>query len=132
MKAVIVSAVAIAAVVLGWSTPSRADDPPAIGAIPLSEILSTLDRNGNGCVDLEEGRNYASRRFHALDRNHDASLDAEEAPPGPEEAAGSRPISIADWQDAYHARFAANDADGSGCLSLQEIESDRNASKGGH
>lgn len=132
MKAVVVSAVVVAAVVLGWSSPSRADDPPAIGAIPLSEILSTLDRNGNGCVDLEEGRNYASRRFHALDRNHDASLDAEEAPPGPDETSNSRPISIADWQDAYHARFAAFDTDRSGCLSLQEVEAGRNARKGGH
>jgi hypothetical protein len=132
MKALVVSAVVVAAVALGWSLPSHADDPPAIGAIPLSEILSTLDRNGNGCVDLEEGRNYASRRFHALDRNHDASLDAEEAPPGPDETSNSRPISIADWQDAYHARFAAFDTDRSGCLSLQEVEAGRNARKGGH
>lgn len=132
MKAVVVSAMAVAMVALGWSSPSRADDPPPIGAIPLAEILSTLDRNGNGCVDLEEGRNYASRRFHALDRNHDASLDAEEAPPGPDETSNSRPISIADWQDAYHARFADFDADRSGCLSLQEVEAGRNARKGGH
>ena len=132
MKAVVVSAMAALAVALVWSSPARADDPPPIGSIPLSEILSTLDRNGNACVDFEEGRNYASRRFHALDRNHDGSLDAEEAPPGPEETTNSRPISIADWQDAYHARFAAFDADGSGCLSLQEVETGRNASKGGH
>ena len=132
MKAVVVSAMAVAMVALGWSSPSRADDPPPIGAIPLAEILSTLDRNGNGCVDLEEGRNYASRRFHALDRNHDASLDAEEAPPGPDETSNSRPISIADWQDAYHARFDSFDSDRNGCLSLQEVEAGRNARKGGH
>lgn len=131
MKAVVVSAMAVAMVALGWSSPSRADDPPAIGSIPLSQILSTLDRNGNGCVDLEEGRNYASRRFHALDRNHDGSLDAEEAPPGAEETSNSRPISIGDWQDAYHARFDSFDTDRNGCLSLQEVEAGRNARKGG-
>lgn len=134
MKAVVVSALATLATLamLGWSSPSRAEAPPALASMPPSDVVSTLDRNGNGCVDLEEGRNYASRRFHALDRNHDASLDAEEAPPGPDETSNSRPISIADWQDAYHARFADFDADGSGCLSLQEVETGRNARKGGH
>lgn len=130
MKAVVVSAMATVAM-LGWSSPSRADAPPALATMPPSEVVSTLDRNGNGCVDLEEGRNYASRRFHALDRNHDGSLDAEEAPPGPGEGADSRPLSTHAWQDAYHARFGSIDSDRSGCLSPQEIEAGRNASKGG-
>ena len=130
MKAVVVSAVATVAM-LGWSSPSRADTPPALGSMPPSEVVSTLDRNGNGCVDLEEGRNYASRRFHALDRNHDGSLDAEEAPPGPGEGADSRPVTIQAWQAAYHARFDSVDGDRNGCLSQQEIEAGRNASKGG-
>jgi hypothetical protein len=130
MKAVVVSALATLAM-LGWSSPSRADAPPALASMPPLEVVSTLDRNGNGCVDLEEGRNYASRRFHALDRNHDGSLDAEEAPPGPGDAADSRPVSIQAWQDAYHARFDSVDSDRNGCLSPQEIEAGRNASKGG-
>ena len=130
MKAVVVSAVATVAM-LGWSSPSRADAPPALGSMPPSEVVATLDRNGNGCVDLEEGRNYASRRFHALDRNHDGSLDAEEAPPGPGEGADSRPVTIQAWQDAYHARFDSVDGDRNGCLSQQEIEAGRNADKGG-
>ena len=131
MKAVVVSAVAAAVGVLGWSLPSRADAPPNLASMPPSEVVSTLDRNGNGCVDLEEGRNYASRRFHALDRNHDGSLDAEEAPLGPGEGADSRPLSAHAWQDAYHARFDSIDSDRSGCLSPQEIEAGRNANKGG-
>jgi hypothetical protein len=130
MKAVVVSALAILAM-LGGSSPSRADTPPALASMPPSDVVSTLDRNGNGCVDLEEGRNYASRRFHALDRNHDGSLDAEEAPPGPGEGADSRPVSIQAWQDAYHARFDSVDSDRNGCLSPQEIQAGRNAGKGG-
>jgi hypothetical protein len=130
MKAVVVSAMATVAM-LGWSSPSRADAPRALASMPPSEVVSTLDRNGNGCVDLEEGRNYASRRFHALDRNRDGSLDAEEAPPGPGDAADSRPLSAHAWQDAYHARFDSIDSDRNGCLSPQEIEAGRNASKGG-
>jgi hypothetical protein len=130
MKAVVVSALATLAM-LGGSSPSRADTPPALASMPPSDVVSTLDRNGNGCVDLEEGRNYASRRFHALDRNHDGSLDAEEAPPGPGEGADSRPVSIQAWQDAYHARFDSVDGDRNGCLSPQEIQAGRNAGKGG-
>jgi hypothetical protein len=130
MKAVVVSALATLAM-LGWSSPSRADAPPALASMPPSDVVSTLDRNGNGCVDLEEGRNYASRRFHALDRNHDGSLDAEEAPPGPGDAADSRPVSIQAWQDAYHARFDSIDSDRNGCLSPQEIEAGRAANPQG-
>lgn len=127
MKAVVVSALAAVVAALVWSPPSRADTPPALASMPPSEVVATLDRNGNGCVDLEEGRNYASRRFHALDRNHDGSLDAEEAPPGPGEAADSRPVSIQAWQDAYHARFDSVDSDRNGCLSQAEIEAGRAA-----
>ena len=131
MNAVVVSTLSAAMLALGWSSPSRADTPPALASMPPSEVVSTLDRNGNGCVDLEEGRNYASRRFHALDRNRDGSLDAEEAPPGPGEGADSRPLSTHAWQDAYHARFDSIDSDRNGCLSPQEIQAGRNASKGG-
>ncbi len=131
MKAVVVTAAVAAVVALGWSMSSRADDPPALSSMPASEVVSTLDRNGNGCVDVEEGRNYASRRFHALDRNHDGSLDAEEAPLQPGEGADARPVTNQGWQDAYHARFDAVDADRSGCLSQQEIEAGRNARNGG-
>ena len=131
MNAVVVSALSAAMLALGWSSPSRADTPPALASMPPSEVVSTLDRNGNGCVDLEEGRNYASRRFHALDRNRDGSLDAEEAPPGPSEGADSRPLSTHAWQDTYHARFDSIDSDRNGCLSPQEIQAGRNASKGG-
>lgn len=130
MKAVVVSATVVAVVALACSPQARADDPPALASMPPSDVVSTLDHNSNGCVDLEEGRNYASRRFHALDRNRDGSLDAEEAPLREGEAADSRPVSINDWQDAYHARFGSVDTDNSGCLSVQEIEAGR-AAQGG-
>lgn len=106
---------------------------PPIGSLPTDKVVSMLDRNGNGCVDLEEGRNYTSRRFHQLDRNADGSLDATEAPPGPGETDNDRPISLADWQDAYSARFASFDSDGNGCLGTAEVEAGRAAhANGGH
>ena len=129
MKPAVVMAAMFAAAATGWPVQADAKQPPPIGAIPLADVLEVLDRNANGCVDLEEGRNYTSRRFHALDRNGDGSIDAAEAPPGPDETTNDRPITLNDWQDAYHARFASVDADGSGCLSLQEIQDGR--AKGG-
>ena len=109
------------------STTAAQDAPRPIGTIPLQDILTQLDRNGNGCIDLEEGRNYVSRRFHNMDRNGDGSLDAAEAPPGPGETTNDRPISIQQWQDAYGARFDSFDTTRDGCLSLDEIAAGRAA-----
>lgn len=107
---------------------AQAEQPmPAIGEIPADELLSTLDRNGNGCVDLEEGRNYVSRRFHSLDANDDNTIDASELPPGPGETTNARPISLAAWQDAYHERFDRFDTDASGCLSVEEVNTGRSS-----
>ncbi len=105
--------------------------PQPIGAIPLDQVIAQLDRNGNGCVDHEEGRNYVSRRFHLLDRNGDNTLDATEAPPGPGETSTDRPISLSDWQDAYHARFEGYDTNRDRCLSQDEIAAGRAANAGG-
>lgn len=127
MKPVSVSAVALATACLLSIAPVWSKSPPPIGTIPLDDVLATLDRNGNGCIDLEEGRNYVSRRFHALDRNDDDRIDAVEAPPMAGETSSSRPIDLADWQDAYHARFDAFDTDHSGCLGLDEIKAGRAA-----
>ena len=112
------------------ATPAQ-DAPRPIGTIPLEEVLTQLDRNGNGCVDLEEGRNYVSRRFHAMDRNGDNTLDAAEAPPGAGETTNDRPISIHQWQDAYHARFDGFDTNRDRCLAQDEIAAGRTASAGG-
>lgn len=105
--------------------------PQPIGAIPLDQVIAQLDRNGNGCVDHEEGRNYVSRRFHLLDRNGDNTLGATEAPPGPGETSNDRPISLNDWQDAYHARFDSYDTNRDRCLSQDEIAAGRAANAGG-
>lgn len=106
---------------------AAADAPPAIGSIEPAALVKQLDRNANGCLDLEEGRNYTSRRFHALDANDDDVLDATEAPPLAGEPSAARPISIEAWQDAYTARFTGFDADSSGCLSAEEIARGRAA-----
>lgn len=121
------------ALALAVAATAAAKGPPAIGTIPISDLLAKLDRDGNGCIDLEEGRNYTSRRFHALDSNGDENLDATEAPRGPGETTNSRPITIEAWQDAYHARFDSFDADHNGCVTPAEAEAGRAAlAAGGH
>lgn len=106
---------------------AAADAPPPIGSLPPDTLIQRLDRNGNGCLDLEEGRNYVSRRFHALDANGDGAIDAIEAPPQAGETSATRPISIEAWQDAYTRRFRRFDADGNGCLTVEEITAGRRA-----
>lgn len=122
MKPVVIHATVLAATLLLVSSIANAKDQnPATSGDPVLDTIHQIDRNGNGCVDAEEGRNYSARRFHALDKNGDEQLDASEAPLVPGEDAGSRPISLAAWADAYPHRFAAIDTDGNGCLTEQEI-----------
>ena len=131
MKPVVSQVATFAAtlVLCAGAAQAQKKDPPPIGALPIETMVEQLDRNGNGCVDLEEGRNYVSRRFHQIDRNDDDTLDATEAPPGPDETTNTRPISLVDWQDAYSARFTSFDSDGNGCLVKAEVEAGR--AKGG-
>ena len=102
-----------------------ADDPPSLKALPVEDVMSNLDRNQNGCIEQEEGRNYASRRFHSLDANGDGQLDVAEAPPAAGDTQAMRPISVEAWQDAYQDRFNAIDGDANGCLTPQEISDGR-------
>lgn len=122
MKRVMGLAAAVAAVGVGWSGQVAADPPRATGGTTLEQVVESLDRNANGCIDREEGRNYTSRRFHALDTNGDSSIDAAEAPPGAEESTDARPVSLEQWQDAYRARFTEVDVDRSGCITLDELK----------
>ena len=133
MKSVAMRVAVVAAMLGSCVGAVQAQDKasPPIGTLSTDKAIEMLDRNGNGCVDLEEGRNYTSRRFHQLDRNADGILDATEAPPGPGETDNDRPISLADWQDAYSARFASFDSDGNGCLTPAEVEAGRAAHANG-
>ena len=127
MTSVAMRVAAIAAVLGSCMGVVQAQDKAGspIGTLPADKAIEMLDRNGNGCVDLEEGRNYTSRRFHALDKNADGTLDATEAP------AGAGEISLGDWQDAYSARFASLDSDGNGCLGSAEVDAGRAANANG-
>ena len=127
MTSVAMRVAAIAAVLGSCMGVAQAQDKAGspIGTLPADKAIEMLDRNGNGCVDLEEGRNYTSRRFHALDKNADGTLDATEAP------AGAGEISLGDWQDAYSARFASLDSDGNGCLGSAEVDAGRAANANG-
>ena len=113
--------VALAALAMVGSMAVHAQSSKPAKGDAAENTIKGIDRNGNGCVDLEEGRNYSSRRFHALDKNGDGMLDLAEAPLLPGETSSSRPVSLNDWADAYPVRFAAVDTDGNGCLSPQEM-----------
>lgn len=130
MKAVITCAAGLAATLLLCAGSVQAQtSKKAVGA--SEDIFKTIDRNANGCIDMEEGRNYASRRFHALDKNADDSLDATEAPLRAGESASDRPINVDEWQDAYSARFNALDSDGNHCLDQKEVDAARAANNPG-
>ena len=90
-----VAGVAAALALCAGFAQAQKQDPPPIGALPIETVVEQLDRNGNGCVDREEGRNYTSRRLHQMDTNKDKVLDAVEAPSGPGETTETRPISLA-------------------------------------
>lgn len=113
--------VALAALAMTCSMAVHAQSAKPAKGDSVENTIKSLDRNGNGCVDLEEGRNYSSRRFHALDKNGDGMLDLAEAPLLPGETSSSRPVSLNDWADAYQVRFGAVDTNGDGCLSEQEM-----------
>lgn len=130
MKPVVTCAAALAATLLLCAASAQAQTPKKARAAP-EDIFKTIDRNGNGCIDMEEGRNYASRRFHALDKNGDGSLDATEAPLRAGESASDRPINVDEWQDAYSAHFNAVDTDGNHCLDQKEVDAARAATLSG-
>lgn len=91
--------------------------------------LDKLDRNGNGCLDLEEGRNFSSRQFHHLDKDGNGTLEGKEVPPGGD----ARALTLDAWQDAYSAGFAQADSNGNGCLEPAELQASRSAAhNGGH
>ena len=123
MRAVVLGVAAVAAAMALCAGPADAQKKKQAP----EDVFQSLDRNGNDCIDLEEGRNYATRRFHALDKNGDGQLDLSEVPLGTGETDADRPISADAWQDAYPARFAALDSDKNGCLSRAEVDAARAA-----
>lgn len=46
------------------------------------DYLRRFDANGDGRVSLQEYQDYMSRGFHAMDRNGDGVLSADELPAG--------------------------------------------------
>lgn len=123
------AALAALAMVFSMAVHAQSSKPGKTDAV--ENAIDGLDRNGNGCVDFEEGRNYSSRRFHALDKNGDGMLDLAEAPLVAGETSSSRPLSLNDWADAYPARFAAVDTDGDRCLSAKEMRASMPATPNG-
>ena len=127
MRAMIMGVAAVATLGL-WALPGLAQQPEPGSQ---DDLVHVLDRNGNGCIDLEEGRNYSTRRFHAMDTNADDQLDATEAPLTRGESEIDRPISADAWQRSYGDRFSAVDTDKNGCLSREEVAAARAANAAG-
>ncbi len=58
----------------------KAGDPAPDAATTVQRILARMDRDNNGQVGFEEYRNAMTRRFHAVDKNGDGVLQANELP----------------------------------------------------
>jgi Ca2+-binding EF-hand superfamily protein len=97
---------------------------PAPSELSPEDAIAAVDRNGDAMIDWEEARNYAIRRFHALDGNGNGVLEAAEFPAGTDRLPGGGLDSRA-YQDAALARFEAVDADRDGRISAEEIRAFR-------
>jgi Ca2+-binding EF-hand superfamily protein len=98
---------------------------PAPSELSPEDVIAAIDRDGDAMIDWEEARNYANRRFHALDANGDGVLDATEFPASTDRLEGNGSLDSQAYQDAALNRFEAVDADGNGRISAEEIRAFR-------
>ncbi len=96
---------------------------PAPSELSPEDAIAAIDRDGDAMIDWEEARNYAIRRFHALDVNGNGVLDAAEFPAGTDRLEGG--LDGQAYQDAALARFEAVDGDRDGRISAAEIRAFR-------
>lgn len=98
---------------------------PAPSELSPEDAIAAIDRDGDAMIDWEEARNYAIRRFHALDANGNGVLEASEFPPGTDRIGSSAGLDSQAYQDAALARFEAVDGDRDGQISADEIRAFR-------
>lgn len=98
------------------------DDTPATS---VQRILQRMDQDNDGKVSFEEYRNAMIRRFHAVDKNADGTLQADEIP---REWAVVPPADLSDAEvtlDEFSAElrpgFARFDANSDGLLDDGEL-----------
>lgn len=91
------------------------------------DIVSRMDRNGDGKIGHEEFRNAMMRRFAAADANGDSVLNGGEIPTHSlvVEKSGSTAgeVKLEDYSAALPSVFDGFDADRDGLLADGEIES---------
>ena len=77
--------------------------------------LQRMDSNGDGRVDESEYLDYMGRGFAQLDTDGNGVLEGDELPPG------SRPVTLAEHQQALRAAFRRQDSNHDGFLDAAEL-----------
>lgn len=107
-----------AAAALAW--PLLATASGGLARTP-AELLSRMDADGNGRVELVEYQAYLIRGFRALDRDGDGVVSAEELPPGVHSRGRRSSVDLTSREQALARSFARQDADASGFLDAAEL-----------
>ena len=100
---------------------------PDLG-VERTQMFVLADTNGNECLELAEIAAAMALRFAALDRNHDRLLSRDELhDPDPGrfakvDANGDGQLDFAEVMAAKADDVRAADRDGSGCISVVELE----------
>lgn len=113
-----VEATVALAVALGLSAVGNAIAQDAITHDAPSSpraYLQRMDSNGDGRVDEAEYVAYMSRGFVRMDTDGNGVLDGDELPPG------SRPVSLAQYQQNLRAAFHRQDGNHDGLLDAAEL-----------
>ena len=99
-----------------------ADDTPATS---VQRILQRMDQNNDGNVSFEEYRNAMVRRFHAVDKNADGTLQVDEIPKEwvvvPAADLADAEVTLDEFSAELRPGFARFDANSDGLLDDAEL-----------
>lgn len=119
---------ALTAVAAEKKTAAPQSDAPAT---TVQRILQRMDRNNDGKVSFEEYRNAMTRRFHAVDKDGDGALEANERPAEwvvvKESDIPATGMTLEAFSAHMHASFAGFDANSDGQLDQTELTALANA-----
>jgi Ca2+-binding EF-hand superfamily protein len=95
-----------------------------------NSALKAIDPDNDGTVSLDEAKAAADRKFDALNKDHDTTLEPKEARPALSDSAfrmanpdGDGTLDKAEWQALVERRFKAADVDHDGTLTAKELAS---------
>lgn len=94
-------------------------------ATSVQRILQRMDRDNDGKVSFEEYRNAMNRRFHAVDKNADGTLQVDEIPKEwvvvPAADLADAEVTLDEFSAELRPGFARFDANSDGLLDDAEL-----------